>query len=80
MLRLKIQSYSAVIFDTISPMPEYKNFVGADFNTSVSTTIPYAMRAGTEVRLPFTRSDALAEENPSLDADVGMLINGSLRR
>ena len=54
-------------------MPEYKNFVGADFNTSVSTTIPYAMRAGTDVRLPFTRSDALAEENPSLDADVGML-------
>ena len=71
MLRLKNPVVQCCVFDTISPIPEYKNFVGADFNTSVSTTIPYAMRAGTDVRLPFTRSDALAEENPSLDADVG---------
>ena len=47
---------------------------------SVSTTIPYASLAGTDVLLPFTISDALALENPSLDADVGTLINGSLRR
>ena len=76
----KIQSYSAVIFDTISPMPEYKNFSGALRIILVSTTIPYASFAGTDLRRPSTRREALALEKPSLDADVGMLINGRFRR
>ena len=46
----------------------------------VSTTIPYASRAGTDFRCPSTRSDALALENPSLDADVGILMKARLRR
>lgn len=64
----------------ISPMPEYKNFSGALRIIFVSTTIPYASFAGTDLRRPSTRRDALALEKPSLDADVGMLINGRFRR
>lgn len=33
-----------------------------------------------DVRLPLTRSDALALEKPSLDAEVGTLINGNFLR
>ena len=47
---------------------------------SVSAMIPYAILAGTEVRRPFTISDALALEKPSDDADVGILIKGSFLR
>ena len=50
------------------------NLSGALFRMSVSTTIPYAIFAGTEVLLPFTMRDAVDDENPSLDADVGILM------
>ena len=61
----------------MSPMPEYMNLSGALFIISVSAMIPYAILAGTEVLLPLTIREALAEENPSDDEDVGILINGS---
>ena len=48
--------------------------------TCVSTIIPYASFAGTEVLFPCTKRDALALENPSLELEVGTLINGILRR
>ena len=66
--------------DTISPMPEYKNFSGALFMTSVSAMMPYAMRAGTDVLRPLTVREALELEKPSLEEDVGTLRKGSLRR
>ena len=66
-----------MIFDTISPIPENRNASGAPFITSISAKIPYAIPAGTDLRRPSTIRDALALENPSLDADVGTLINGS---
>ena len=53
------------------------NLSGALFIISVSAMIPYAILAGTEVLLPLTMREALAEENPSDDEDVGILINGS---
>ncbi len=61
-------------------MPEYRNFCGALLMTVVSAIMPNARRAGTEFLRPFTIKEALALENPSLEAEVGTLINGSLRR
>ena len=61
-------------------MPEYINFSGAVRMTCVSTMIPCASFAGTDVRLPCTKSDALALEKPSLELEVGTLINGRFLR
>ena len=46
----------------------------------VSTIIPCASFAGTDVLFPCTTRDALALENPSLELEVGTLINGIFLR
>ena len=56
-------SHKGSDLETMSPIPEKINFSGALFKISVSATIPYAIFAGTEVRLPFTNREALALEN-----------------
>ena len=56
------------------------NFSGAVRITCVSTMIPYASLAGTDVLFPCTKREALALENPSLELEVGTLIKGRFRR
>ena len=50
------------------------------FEFKPACAIAYARRAGTDLRRPSTKREALALEKPSLDADVGILINARFRK